>query len=250
MAKQMKQFKLLAVGNSFTQDSLYYLHDLAKVGEIDMKVVNLYIGGCSLERHWNNVMTEAKDYMYEENGHSTDRYVSINEMLVEDNWDYIITQQASHDSGIKETYFPYLEQLLEYFKLKAPGAECLLQKTWAYEHDSNHGEFKRYDCDQFKMYHQLSRCYEDAAKKTGLRLIPSGDLIQVVRTKKPFRYELGEKSLCRDGFHMDMIYGRYLLSAVIYSYLFQRDIRKNTFTPEGAKIEEIEIIKQCIYESI
>lgn len=46
-------------------------------------------------------MAEAKDYMDEENGHSTERYVSINEMLVENDWDYIITQQASHDSGIE-----------------------------------------------------------------------------------------------------------------------------------------------------
>lgn len=246
----MKEVKLLAVGNSFTQDSLFYLHDLAKAGEVEVKAINLYIGGCSLERHWNNVESEAKEYMYEENGKSTERYVSINEMLVEDNWDYIITQQASHDSGIKEAYFPYLEQLLEYFKSKVPDAECLLQKTWAYEQDSDHGEFPRYNCNQQQMYNQLSECYEEAAKRTGLRLIPSGDVIQSVRKREPFRYELGEKSLCRDGFHMDMIYGRYLLSAVIYSFLFKKDIRENTFVPEGAEAEGIEVIKQCVYEMI
>lgn len=246
----MKEIKVLAIGNSFTQDSFYYLHDLAKAGGVELKAVNLYIGGCSLERHWNNVKAEAKDYMYEENGVSTERYVSINEMLVEDDWDYIITQQASHDSGIKETYFPYLQQLLDYVKSKAPGAECLLQKTWAYEQDSDHGEFPRYNCDQQQMYNQLSDCYEEAARKTGLRLIPSGDIIQSVRKKAPFRYELGERSLCRDGFHMDMIYGRYLLSAVIYSFLFKKDIRENTFIPKEAEIEGIDVIKQCIYEMI
>ncbi|WP_310601920.1 DUF4886 domain-containing protein [Anaerosporobacter sp.] len=246
----MKEWKMLAVGNSFTQDSLYYLHDLAKAGDIELKAVNLYIGGCSLERHWNNVESDAKEYMYEENGESTERYVSINEMLVEDDWDYIITQQASHDSGIKETYFPYLEQLVEHFKSNVPNAECLLQKTWAYEQDSNHEEFPRYHCNQQQMYNQLSECYEEAAKRMGLRLIPSGDVIQSVRKKKPFRYELGEKSLCRDGFHMDMIYGRYLLSAVIYSFLFEKDIRENTFFPECAEREGIEVIKQCVYKML
>ena len=49
---------------------------------------------------------------------------------------------------------------------------------------------------------------------------------------------------------MDMIYGRYLLSAVIYSFLFKKDIRKNTFVPEGAEAEGIEVIKQCVYEMI
>ena len=47
-----------------------------------------------------------------------------------------------------------------------------------------------------------------------------------------------------------MNYGRYLLSAVIYSFLFNKDIRENTFIPEGAELEGIEVIKQCIYETI
>ncbi|HEX3023189.1 MAG TPA: DUF4886 domain-containing protein [Lachnospiraceae bacterium] len=246
----MEKFKILAVGNSFTQDSLYYLHELAKAGGIELKAINLYIGGCSLERHWNNVVTMAKDYMYEENGQSTERYVSINEMMHEEEWDYIITQQASHDSGLEETYFPYLELLLEYFNAKVPQAEALLQKTWAYELDSNHGEFPRYNCSQQQMYEQLSHCYESAAERMGVRLIPSGDIIQAVRKLEPFRYELGEKSLCRDGFHMDMVYGRYLLSAVIYAFLFKKDILENDFIPEGAEPKVLQVIKQCVHSTI
>lgn len=244
----MDEIKLLAVGNSFSTDALYYLHDVAKADGIDLKVVNLYIGGCPLERHWSNILTESKNYLYEVNGESTERYVSINEILKDEKWNYIMTQQASHDSGVKESYFPYLNQLLDYFKSICPEAEYLLHKTWAYEIDSDHSGFGRYHSRQQEMYEKLSKCYNIAAKKSNMKLIPSADVIQAVRKKSPFRYELGEKSLCRDGYHMDMIYGRYLLAGVIYTFLFGRDIRKNSFVPEGAELETLNVIKQCICE--
>ncbi|MFV0343104.1 MAG: DUF4886 domain-containing protein [Anaerocolumna sp.] len=242
----MDVIKLLAVGNSFSEDALYYLHDVAKADDIELKVVNLYIGGCPLERHVRNILTESKDYLLEINGESTEQYVSINETLKEEKWNYIITQQASHDSGMMESYFPYLDQLLDYFKTNCPDAEYLLHKTWAYEMDSDHSEFGRYHCNQQEMYEKLTDCYDKASKKTGMRLIPSADVIQRVRKNAPFRYENGEKSLCRDGYHMDMIYGRYLLAGVMYTFLFERDIRKNRFVPKGAEIEVLNVIKQCI----
>ena len=65
--------KILAIGNSFSQDATHYLHQIAAADHVDLKVVNLYIGGCSLERHWNNILTEAEDYLYEENGESPSR---------------------------------------------------------------------------------------------------------------------------------------------------------------------------------
>ena len=244
----MDEIKFLAVGNSFSEDAFYYLHDIAKADNIELRVVNLYIGGCSLERHWNNLVTESKDYLYELNGQATERYVSVNEILKEEKWNYIMTQQASHDSGIEETYFPYLSQMLEYFKATNPEAEYILHKTWAYEIDSDHGEFGRYHHSQQEMYEKLSKCYDIAAQKTGLRLIPNADIIQAVRKKSPFRYELGEKSLCRDGYHMDLIYGRYLVAAGIYTFLFGGDIRKNSYVPNGADMEALNVIKQCIYD--
>ena len=66
---------------------------------MDTKVVNLYIGGCPLERHWKNMETGEAAYQYQKNGVLTERHISIEEALQEEEWDFIITQQASHDSG-------------------------------------------------------------------------------------------------------------------------------------------------------
>ncbi|MBQ7726439.1 MAG: DUF4886 domain-containing protein, partial [Clostridia bacterium] len=42
--------KVLSIGNSFSQDAQRYLHGIARADHTEMRAVNLYIGGCSLER--------------------------------------------------------------------------------------------------------------------------------------------------------------------------------------------------------
>lgn len=223
--------KVLAIGNSFSQDATHYLHQIAAADGVDLKVGNLYIGGCSLERHWNNIQTEAAEYLYEENGYSTEKYVSVQDALQMDKWDYIVTQQVSHESGLPETYHPYIENIAVFLREKAPEAEWLLQETWAYEIDSLHGRFCNYNQSQQEMYDKVSRTYKSIAEQFGVRLIPCGDVIQELRKKEPFLYGHGGMSICRDGFHMNIIYGRYLLAATWYKVLLGNAIISNTYVP-------------------
>ena len=105
--------KILAIGNSFSEDAMYYLKNIADADGVEVKAVNLYIGGCNLERHWKNIRTDAREYQYQLNGHPQDRMVSVKEALDEEEWDYIVTQQASHDSGWQDTYEPFLHQIIQ-----------------------------------------------------------------------------------------------------------------------------------------
>lgn len=223
--------KIIAIGNSFSQDATYYLHQIAEADKVEIKAVNLFIGGCNLKRHWYNISNDMQDYYYEENGKYTGRTVSVTQALSMDDWNYVVTQQASHDSGIAETYHPYLEQIAAYVKKTAPQAELLLHETWAYENDCLHDQFCRYEKNQQIMYDKLSHAYKSAAEQLSLRLIPCGDVVQKLRAKEPFRYGHGGMSLCRDGFHMNLIYGRYLLSAVWYRFLTGNSVSKNTYVP-------------------
>lgn len=223
--------KILAIGNSFSQDATYYLHQIAAADQVDTKVVNLYIGGCSLERHWNNMESGAAEYLYEENGSSSEQYVSIPTALDMEEWDYVVTQQASHDSGLIETYHPYIECIAGYVGKKCPKAEFLIQQTWAYEIDSLHSLFSRYHHSQEEMFLKLSEAYRAVAKQLGIRLIPCGDVVQTLRKKEPFLYGQGGMSICRDGFHMNILYGRYLLAATWYRTLFGASVSNNTYIP-------------------
>lgn len=249
--------KVLAIGNSFSQDATHYLQQIATADNVDMKVVNLYIGGCSLERHWNNIQSEAKEYLLEVNGDSTEEYVSIQDALGMEEWDYVVTQQVSHDSGIIETYHPYLENVLGYVKDKVPTAEILLQETWAYDIDSLHGGFENYNMDQQEMYEKVSHAYRTVAKDNGVRLIPCGDVIQALRKKEPFLYGYGGMSICRDGFHVNVIYGRYLLAAVWYKTLTGNSVCGNTYIPRtklapNAICDEnvLKVVKETVDEMV
>lgn len=244
--------KILAIGNSFSRDATCFLHQIADAAGVDTKVVNLYIGGCPLERHWRNIEKKEERYQYQINGIQTERYMTIDEALEEEDWDYIVTQQASHDSGWRDTYEPFLGLMAEYIRKKVPGATFMMHETWAYEIDSDHGNFVRYNRNQQEMYERLNTCYKEMAEKYGMPLIPCGDVIQEVRKLEPFYVPGGGLSLCRDGFHMSWIYGRYLLACVWAKKILGVTLQGNAFVPktdfpgEEAREELLVVIKDAV----
>ena len=243
--------KVLSIGNSFTQDANDYLHQIGEAAGVENELVNLVIGGCPLEKHWNNIQTGEQEYEVEVNGAPTGRLVSIKEALMEQDWDVIVTQQASHDSGIKDSYEPFLGQLLEVFHECTPNAKVFLNETWAYEPDSTHPCFDRYDHSTQKMYECLHEAYYTEAEKHNLPVIPSGTLIQKIRATE--EYSNGTRSICRDGFHMDLIYGRYAVGCMWAKCIFGITLKGNDYIPEteylpGVKPDQhiVDMIKEMV----
>lgn len=238
---------ILAIGNSFSEDATKYLHQIAKADEVDMKVVNLYIPGCSLETHWNNIVSDAKAYEYSINGEFHGRMVSIKEVVLEEKWDYITLQQCSGLSGIKESYYPFIKNISNYLVELSPKSKQVIHETWAYEIDSSHRDFERYNNSQDNMYNKLKEVYYYVARELGLPLIHSGDAVQQLRKDKLFDYEHGGLSLCRDGYHMNLIYGRYLIAAIWYEFFTGRSIMENTFTFGEEEKVDINLINRIKY---
>ena len=63
--------KILAIGNSFSEDSTRYLQQIAASAGEELFVRNLYIGGCSLNQHWSNMQSGAAAYTYYQNANRT-----------------------------------------------------------------------------------------------------------------------------------------------------------------------------------
>ncbi len=53
---------ILAIGNSFSEDATRYLHGIARARGETLYVANLYIGGCSFEKHFRNFHSEGRVY--------------------------------------------------------------------------------------------------------------------------------------------------------------------------------------------
>ena len=227
-----KQYKILAIGNSFSRDATTFLHDAAKSVGIDLVVVNLFVGGCSLEQHAANLASNDTVYLVEVNGAITDKYASLKNAVEAADWDFIVTQQSSHDSGWLDTYEPFAGQLINYVKSAAENAKLFLMQTWAYAHNSTHPAFKRYNCDPSEMYTRSRAAYRAIADKYSLPLIPCGDVVEQLRKTDEFNLAKGGESICRDGFHIHLTYGRYLLSAVWIKTLFGKDLT-DSFIPQN-----------------
>lgn len=206
--------KILSIGNSFSQDAHKWLQKLAEKNGIELKTANLYIGGCSLETHWLNFEQNNEFYDLERNGGEAERKIGISEALKMDDWDIITVQQVSGFSGLEETYEPYISKLVEVVRNAVPNAKLYFHQTWAYETDSSHGDFARYNNDQDQMYDCIIRVTEKMAKKINAELIPVGTIIQYLRRNiAEFDYKNGGLSLCRDGFHLSLDYGRFAAAA-------------------------------------
>ena len=242
--------KVLAIGNSFSQDAMKYLHQIAKGAEFDLTAVNLCIGGCSLERHMKTINEGLCEHHREVNGISPDEIVTIKEGLLSGSWDVVTIQQVSHKSGLEETYEPYGSQLLEFVAKYAPNAKVYFHRTWAYEIDSTHGQFPNYECDQQKMYDMIISATGKFCANHNLPVIKAGDVIQELRKTPEFDYANGGESLCRDGFHMHLIYGRYAVAATWFEKLTGVSIFDSNFIPEGADEEKIEVIKKIVHSMV
>ena len=107
---------ILAIGNSFSQDATRYLHDIAAADGVTMHIANLYIGGCSLERHYRNMLSGQRAYELQYDGHLTGFNVSLQEALLNRAWDVVTLQQASPCSMDADSYFPYIAELYTYVK--------------------------------------------------------------------------------------------------------------------------------------
>lgn len=244
--------KVLSIGNSFSEDAQRYIHQIAKSNNDDIYCANLYIGGCSLERHYNNIKNDAKEYDFQENGESTKTFVSIKEALNKEDWNIITVQQVSSFSGMIETYRPFITEIIKYVKNICPNAKIYLHQTWSYEQGSFHGDFKNYDNDTDKMLQKIIETNKKIADEEDIdKIIPDGEIINELRKTKLFDYKNGGASLCRDTFHMDFIYGRYALGLTWYKILTGKSVSDIKYNPpieneDNAFSEKIDIIKKTV----
>ncbi len=237
--------KVLAIGNSFSQDATRYLHDIAKADGEDLKVVNLYIGGCSLSRHYKNMNNDAAEYEFEFNGQNTGIKVSIKQAVQSDEWDIITFQQVSGKSVDYETYQPYLARLAEYVRYHAPKARFMIHQTWAYEQDSSRLKDINYN-DSVKMFNDLKDAYSKAAADLGgVKIIPSGEAMQNL-------LKSGINKIHRDTFHASLGLGRYTLALTWYESIMEKSCIGNSFCDfdESVTEQEMSIAQESAHQAV
>lgn len=236
-----KTLKILAIGDSFSTDAMAYLWkicDSAGYGEVVLG--NLFVGGATLEMNWENMSTSAASYIY----YKTDEYgewqansaYTAEAAIADEEWDIITIQQASGSSGLSGTYV-HLQRILDYVESKAinENTEIYWHMTWAYQGDSGHGEFAKYDHDQLGMYEAIVNSVSSQVlpKSDISGVIPVGTAIQNLRTS-----HLGD-TLTRDGYHLNCDAARYAAALTWYRCLTGLPLEQVNFVPKAKDYPEM-----------
>jgi len=190
-----KPLKVLMIGNSFTASVMRETPAFAKAAGVTLDIVQCGIGGCPLEKHWANV-EKASDVSFKPYGvswsYASDpkktlpKKANVTEMLVADKWDVVTIQQASGKSAFYDTYQPHADKLIAKIRELAPQAEIVIQETWSYS--PYDGRLATWNMTPATMHAALKAAYAQLAKKHTLRVIPTGDAVQLFRERLPVDY--------------------------------------------------------------
>lgn len=225
----MKKISILMIGNSFAVDVAAYAHQISLCTDVELDIGVLYIGGCSLETHCNHIGTGVAEYEWYFNGESTQRWITLEDGLKDRKWDYITLQQVSGLGGVKESYYPYINQLIDYVRKFQPEAEFVMHETWPYPSYSDHNEFVRYNNNREIMFECLHKTYFEVAKELGINIIiQSGDIVENAILKYGEHFH-------RDGFHMNNE-GRYLIGLGFVKKFSSSFNDKKIFIPNDEKL--------------
>lgn len=264
--------RVLCIGNSFSWDAVEQeLVPLCDAAGVEVEIHNLYYGGCSLQQHAEFLMRDTAAYSHrvccnmrtsqprregllKANWRVVKDTITLRQALRDGSYDYISLQQASHDSGIRASYEPWLSLLIDSVRAYQPKAQLCWMQTWAYSRDSKHREYPRYHNNQQEMWDSIQSCtryVQQIANKEihksvnrKMLLIPCGTAIQNARATK-----LGD-TLCRDGYHLNYTYGRYTAACVWYEILTGKDVRQNAYRNPHMTILQRQITQESAHKAV
>lgn len=234
-----ESLKILCIGNSFSADTTEHLADIAKAAGIEeVKIGNLYIGGCSIKRHYSNAVNQYASYEYHVNegdGWSVLYHRRINDVLKSEDWDWVSIQHGTADGSryAEEESYEKLPALVAYIRERVGDhTNIAFNMTWVGERNS-HEELKRYGNNQERYYKAIAKLTrETVVPIEGLDTVsPTGTAVQNIRTAY-------RGVITRDGYHLTHELGCYLAGLTFFKALTDLPIDDITWAPDGVSDDE------------
>lgn len=216
MVEDKTTVKILFLSNSFGDDTAWHLREvLCAGGAKEAIVANLYIGGCSVLTHWDNICKDAKAYEYRKwtaEGFTNQQEVSVAEGFKDEDWDYIILSTANYDMAVpsmhgSQGFLDALNGVVAYAQENKPQKAILFwNMTWAYNDSCLPCCCK----DARDMYETSCRVTKKliAPIEAFKSLIPNGTAVQNLREYFP------KEAVYRDDLHLGEM-GQYTVSLMV-----------------------------------
>lgn len=217
--------KILMIGNSFSDDTIFYEKEIANAYGINLEIYDAYIAGCTLNTHYSNLTNNVADYSMRSMNNGSwvyDNNKTLAEIIDSNTWDIVTFQQASAEIG-RETSYSNLSNLVSLVRQRVGSApKFYWYQTWAYDNDymDYYDYFSYFDNDQLNMFNSIISCYSSKVAPLNLfsKMIPAGTAVQNMRTSYM------KDTFTRDGKHMSSVHGRYLLGLNFLSNVYDIDL--------------------------
>ncbi|MBQ8683988.1 MAG: DUF4886 domain-containing protein [Clostridia bacterium] len=237
--------KILAIGNSFAEDTFWLSPEVAlSMGVEDFTFAHLYCGGCSINQHLLHARENRAAYLYQKNCGGIweeNRYdVTMRPVLEEEQWDWIILSTGTGDGSrwTEVESYKNLAQLIACVKPYVPEqVRFAFNVTWAGE-----ATFERYEQpdlqkfagDQIAMMDAINAIVREyvAVLPEIATIIPTGIAVQNLRAACGL-------CLCRDDYHLSYDVGRYAAASTAMMVLTGcEDVERITYTPLEAGLNK------------
>lgn len=209
--------KVLTIGNSFSDDAMEYVYKIAKeAGIAHVELGNLRSNSCSLATHVSNAKSNSKAYMFrywadgattwKDTGTWNSGAHNMRDAVTLTDWDYIVFQQVSSDSGNASTYDD-LSELIEYVEPLCPEAKLAWHVTWSMRSDY---------ASSGPSYSAIIKAVNEKIttnKKIDV-IIPCGTAIENAKTSY-----LTKVQIQRDSKHLSYGMGRYIAGLTLVKAL-------------------------------
>ncbi len=256
---------ILLIGNS----SCYYwcdeLYAMAKAAGMELYVANLYISGCPIQTHVENLEQDLpyKQYIiHDKNGKRIETDNTTLKMALEERqWDAISLQQAYSTSVYTSVAIANVltnkgaKQIYDFVKQQQPDAQLFWHQTWiAQARDLTGTDLNPQgwidSAEKQNERHEIVRenafqiCHENQVSR-----VPVGDAWQIARADERIGDTLcnknpaGETDYIHDG---EAGGGQYLNACVWFEVLTQKSCIGNAFRPAYSLSEEKIVLLQQI----
>lgn len=202
--------RILSISNSYGCDALSFVPQIMKGLGCQIECAVAYHAGASLYQHYANISSNFYTYWYtDEQIWKSESSKSLEYIVKAQNWDYIIFQQGSSDSGKFDTYEPYLSNLIKYVSgLIDHKTKICFNMTQPYA--LGYSGLSVYSDSQDVMYASIEDAAKNVYTSVGIEtIIPVGIAVQLARQTTLNSYgSYSQGQLSSDGTHLDGGIGR------------------------------------------
>lgn len=260
-------FRVLDIGNSYTDNSTCYMRELIEDLGLDTSNVCLYrtiFSGGSF-KNWQEVYYDADTTTYYvqkvfgniscngiNDSESCTGSEALKKLLCDNQWELIVIHQASRYAPYYSTWLSnsdsgYLEELLEIIRKNQPEAEIGTHLIHSYSSKSPYNKEK---LSSQKRWRLIASSIRRMVEQHDISLvIPYGTVIERLRTTS-----LNNKQgLLSDGTHLSPGLARYAATCCYYESVFapyfEKSMAGNTLRPEGyPSVDDISAI--MVWEAV